>query len=435
MTITANGTGISTTGPSTAAGSNVFAVQAGIQTLDPAATAYYTDLDSRRDEIIALGLWNHADILFMDNFMHMAGLPGDPWNFVTASSDAPLTKNAIVAMTVMSNDFGAMVLNHQTNSFGGPTGGLVDSALIRGQACDPCGPIGCGSSQGYDLWFQGFNAGMNVWSRGRDGASYSAARNGGVAGISTSLGRNTVGGVVFGLSNPYFWDTLEKVDLTDFQFGAHVGRQLGNNWEAGAYIGGGTQSGKIRRVLHTAGGGQYLYNGDYDGNTFSASFTLAKVYRISKRSALRATVGLDTEHAWQFGFTERSNDIDGKEFNPNAALRQFDKNHYGRTLARFGLLGQTGRDNWGLNGRAFYVPQLGGKDYATSQMTLASGRSEGNTYNLDSLPLGRGMVTLGVGGHLFLDAKKTFHIYTDYSANMFKYATTQTIALGAQKAF
>ncbi len=120
----------------------------------------------------------------------------------------------------------------------------------------------------------------------------------------TTQGKKTAGGLVFGLSNPNFYDARERVELTDFQFGGHISSQLGNNWEASVFVGGGVQDGSTYRHYDN----MYFYRGDYRGNTMSATAPLSKVFRVSKRSALRPTIAIDTEHAWFDAYAERSGD-------------------------------------------------------------------------------------------------------------------------------
>lgn len=385
---------------------------------------YFQQLENARDAIIAGGHWTDPVIGTLDAIFHNGLSAGRSW------SNPAISANSLNALTV-TNNVGAIVLWRQAAAGDDPQS-LVASALVRGQS--PCGPCGrSGAARSYDIWFQGFTANMDIRSGIPGATGYSVSRNGGVLGINTALGKRTAGGLVLGLSNPYFWDKLEKVDLVDFQLGAHIESQLGNNWEAGAYIGFGMQNGDVTR-RHLFNTGFYSYNGDYNGNTLSATVMLSKVYKLGKRSALRPTVAIDTEHAWHFAFTETSNDA-RQTLDPNASLRQFGRNYYGRTMARVGVMAQTGGQKWGLNGRVFYSPQLGGEDYATATVRLADGANVGSVYEMNALPLGRDMTTLGVGGHRFLNKKGTLLAYGDYSANLFKHATTQVVSLGLQKTF
>jgi len=309
---------------------------------------------------------------------------------------------------------------------------LVPSPLVRGQSS-------CSCAKGYDLWFQGFAANAHVWSRetGREG--YGVTRNGGIVGINTSLGDKTAGGIVFGFSNPYFYDSLEKVDLNDYQFGLHIESQLGNDWETAFFVGGGAQQGDaFRNALHN--GNWFNYRGDYRGNTLSATLTLSKVLRIGKRTALRPTIGIDSENAWLFKFTEdAAQSVDDRTFDGwvphHLARREFYRSHYDRTMARIGIMGQTGGDTWGFNGRVFYSPQIGGPTVASTPMSLVEGSAAGAMYNMKALPLGREFITIGLGGHTFLNKKRTVILFGDYNANLFARATTQIASLGTQVSF
>lgn len=311
---------------------------------------------------------------------------------------------------------------------------LVPSNLVRGQRCPKCSDL--------DIWFQGYTANMNVWSRTEGRTGYNATRNGGVLGINKQLGDRTVGGLVFGYSNPYLYDRREKIDLDDFQFGVHVQRRLGDHWEFGFFIGGGTQDGDSwRTALHTENGVQnaYRFRGDYDGNTLSSTITLSRVIKLGERSALRPTIGIDTEHAWFFRFTENAYQSlaereNALEKNLNISRRTYLRSYYDRTMVRIGAMAQTGGSEWGLNGRLFYSPQIGGAKTADTRILLNDLPGNG-TANVESLPLGREFVTIGAGGHLILNKKKTLVLYADYNANLFKYATTQNIAAGVQYSF
>ncbi|MGL4594229.1 MAG: autotransporter outer membrane beta-barrel domain-containing protein, partial [Thermoguttaceae bacterium] len=390
----------------------------------PAELAYFQQMETSRQTIIAGSDWTNPTILSLDEIFNL----GVRQSTFLTTPVAPA--NGLTALT-MTNNISDMVLGRQMNGFIDPQSN-TGSALMRGQSCDPCGrALKCGSSRSYDIWFQGFAANMDVRSNVVDRAGYGVTRNGGIFGVNTSLGRKTTGGLVLGLSNPYFYGDKERLDLTDFQFGGNVIKQFGHNWEAGVYFGGGVQNGHTERNYFDT----YQYNGGYNGNTLSASFMLSKIYRINKRLVLRPTAALDSEHAWYYNFTETSAQDVSASSDPAAALRNFGRNYYGRTMARLGVMAQTGGKKGGLNGRIFYSSQLGGDDYAIANMTLASGDLIGKTYQMKALPLGRDMVVIGLGGHVFLNKQKSFMLFGDYNANLFKHATTQTASVGLQKSF
>ena len=310
-----------------------------------------------------------------------------------------------------------------------PTSSLVAAPLVRGQ-----------KNRNYDLYFQTFAANAHVWSRtdGREG--YGITRNGGIVGLNTDLTDKMAGGVVLGFSVPYFYDSREKIDLTDFQFGAHLEAQLDKDWEAAFYIGGGAQHGNTFRNAN-AFGNWYNFHGDYCGNTLTSTLTLSKVLRLSEQTALRPTMAVDMEHAWFYNFTEEAAQTLGDRMGGapvldlNLARRNFLRSHYDRTMLRIGVMGQTNSDHGGINARFFYSPQIGGLTVASTRLTLVEGPIAGQTYKIDALPLGREFVTLGVGGHVFLNKKKTLTLFGDYNANLFARATTQIGSLGAQYSF
>ena len=334
---------------------------------------------------------------------------------------------------VLTRSIGQIVLWRQKDQ-SEKMGSLVPSPLVRGQ-CDPCSP--CGKQvPSYDLWFQAFAANANVWTRDTSREGYGITRNGGIVGINTELGDNTAGGIVIGFSNPYFYDSREKIDLTDVQFGLHVESQLGNNWEAAFYVGGGMQQGDAYRKAEYLGN-WFNFSGDYRGNTLSATLSLSKVLRLSKRTALRPTIAIDTENAWLYQFTEDADQseadrtVGGWLPDQNLARRQFYRSYYDRTMARIGIMGQTGGDRWGFNGRLFYSPQIGGPTVAATPMSLVE-ENHKRLYSMKALPLGREFVTIGLGGHVFLDNKRTVTLFGDYNTNLFAYAATQIASLGAQ---
>jgi hypothetical protein len=351
-----------------------------------------------------------------------------------------------------STVYGGQGFGNQGKGNARRSGNILPSALIRGQECSPCGGCESYGNSGYDVWFQGFTANMKAWSDGDNVAGnegYNATRNGAVLGISTSLDSKTVAGLIFGLSNPYMYADgsipyyiyyqqygVQKVDLTDFQFGGQIQTQLANDWELAFYIGGGSQKGDFLETWDLIYNNQAFplqrYAGDYRGNTLTSTLALSKVLRINKYSVLRPVVGIDVEHAWYYSFTEVEKLAD------EAVMHQY-RTHYGRTMARIGLMAQTGRDRWGLNGRIFYAGQLGGKDYAVARQspTAPDGHVVDPTdiIKTNSIRLGRDMVTIGTGGHFILNRKKTLVAFTDYNVNLFKYATTQIISAGLQKTF
>ncbi len=405
-----------------------YATETGVT--DPDQLAQVEQLESQR--LSATGLQrDYFDILYN-------AISPNPWDFdlpdALVDSQTQVLPDVLGGM-VASRPVGQIVLWRQIDARA-KKGGLVASSLIRGQSC--CGPAQkkecscrrCASKQ-RDYWGQAYHSSLQVRGNfGFDG--YGVSRTGFVFGVNSALTDRTSGGIVFAHSQPYLYDRNERVDLFDYQFGAHLESALGDHWEVGFWLGGGAQSNSAVRY-ETFNVQTYRFDGDFTGNTLSATALLSRVYEVGKRTSLRPTIAVDSEHAWFHGFDEYCDVAEANRGGSlNLALRHYNGSYYGRTLARVGVMGQTNFDRMGINYKAFYGSQLGGSDSPEASVVLVDGMLPTYSQTLRGAPLGRDFFNFGVGGFCLLNKKGNWLLFGDYSATLFTHATTQVATLGSQ---
>ncbi|MDO4628139.1 MAG: autotransporter outer membrane beta-barrel domain-containing protein [Planctomycetia bacterium] len=286
----------------------------------------------------------------------------------------------------------------------------------------------------------------------RDGVkydSYKVQRSGVLAGFRSRLSDSLSAGILFAYSGPEMnqsgrfegYDTIgqggyaSNIDMEDFQFALHFEKLLGwrQDWEFNAFIGGGAQSLDWQRTVYFNNIG-HQFTGETTGNTFTATFYLAKRLQLSDRLVLRPTVGFDSEHNWMYGFDEQGNAIDNPDMMMAVHSQAFhyDRIEYSRNTIRVGMSAAFTpcHKQGGLSARIFYGHQLDEDDAATVHMTNNMG-----DWMVQGAAMGRDSWTLGAGGYWYFDDAQTLSISADYNAVLYDNASTQNVTATLTKRF
>jgi len=313
--------------------------------------------------------------------------------------------------------------------------GRVDWNRISGKTSRMLGQHPTRTHRTGSLWVDAMHTSFTAeadydWNSG----NYRFSRTGAMVGAEMNLTRYASLGAVMGFNVGNTRQAGDKVDSNDYTLGAYFVCAPLNEFEFKAYIGLGFQDYKMERSIYNAAimdsnpyltlGGPARYKSDFVGNTFNASFELARPLELHKQFILRPTLGVDTQYLWQNGGTE--NAIQGT----GAYALSFQKMTYYRSLFRAGFSSETSGPRGGIRMRAFYVTQFAGENYPLSKARFASG---GQTFDVRGVDLGGEFLNLGVGANIWLDGEKTASLFFDYDSEIYgtkKKSLSHTIQFG-----
>jgi len=285
---------------------------------------------------------------------------------------------------------------------------------------------------------------------------YDLQRSGIIGGVRRQYDATLAGGLFFGLTTPEIesagslGDSVigeglmsNKMEMTDFQFAGHLEKVFADNWELSLFVGGGMQKMDWERNLNFDDA-YYRYKSTGDGNTLTGTAYLAYRYALDDNWTLRPTIGLDSEHSWLYAFEETG---DAGELRDDylhtkmlAQPYRFAQTYYNRNLGRVGFtIAYDGDQGWaGLNGRAFYSTQLGGKP-----CPMISYRTAGTDDNIVPVALekmsthvmGSDAFSVGGGGYMHLNKAKTLTASGDINSIWYKNASTLNVTGGVSYRF
>jgi outer membrane autotransporter protein len=260
-----------------------------------------------------------------------------------------------------------------------------------------------------NLWFTPTVQTVSSRSDG-NARKYGIDRPGYKLGFDKRVAQNTSIGFQLGYSDPKLREGDDRIEGSDFQVGLYGGSMVGNYIELKGFIGFGHQNFKSNRNVYVNLPGyqsqSLVAHGRYDGDTFNFSFDISRPLFLGF-SILRPTIGLDSEHAFRYAFTETGSPI----------AMKFGRSSLSRTRARFGLsLETTTLDRAIITGRLGYSALLGGHDYATADGVMVG--TNVPAMSVRSVAVGKSFFEAGVGTKIFLNPVKTLALVGNYDATV-----------------
>ncbi|MCL2742939.1 MAG: autotransporter domain-containing protein [Planctomycetaceae bacterium] len=288
-----------------------------------------------------------------------------------------------------------------------------------------------------NLWFT--PTVQSISARSDDnGRSFGIERSGFQIGFDKRVAQNTSLGFVLGQSSPNLRTADDRIEGNDFQFGLYGGTMIGYYVEMKGFIGFGHQTYKSNRSVYfpndpiisdcgapvvdpiasACGGASSAYraiggvqrsmtaHGRFDGDTFNFSFEVARPLFLGF-AILRPTIGLDSEHAYRYAFTETG----------DAIAMQWDRASLSRTRMRLGFgMESCTFDRAIFKGYLGYSANLGGNDYATAAGQFVNVHAPKQAVR--SVAVGKSYFDAAVGTKIFLNASKTLALDANYNASI-----------------
>jgi autotransporter-associated beta strand protein len=260
-----------------------------------------------------------------------------------------------------------------------------------------------------NLWFTPTVQTVSARSDG-NARKFGIDRPGYKIGFDKRVAQNTSVGFQLGYSAPKLRENDDRIEGSDFQVGLYGGSMVGNYIELKGFIGFGHQNFKSNRNVYVNLPGyspqSLVAHGRYDGDTFNFSFDISRPLFLGF-AILRPTIGLDSEHAFRYAFTETGSPI----------AMKFERASLSRTRARFGLsLETTTLDRAIFTGRLGYSALLGGHDFATANGVMVG--TNVPAMSVRSVAVGKSFFEAGVGTKIFLNPVKTLALVGNYDATI-----------------
>ncbi len=275
-------------------------------------------------------------------------------------------------------------------------------------------------SPSHDLWADLY---YNYTQLNDDGNAPGGHGNRGGFFAGTALpspSKESLLGVTIGYSAAQFKAGQDKTDLGDLQLGLYGGVNLfGRNLQLRGYLGYGMQDYKHNRAVQIGQYAPLAVSGDSSGDSVSAALYLIRPMDISDRYMLKPTLGFDYESVSQDAFRETG-----------AAVVAID---YGdvslnRMMWRLGVTGDYKFERFEMNGRFLYGLKIAGDDSAAStHRFMAPGN---DPFVIRSVNLGNYAFDLGLGGHWYLNHRRTSKLFFDYNASVAENSNSHTTSLG-----
>ncbi|MDR1483713.1 MAG: autotransporter outer membrane beta-barrel domain-containing protein [Planctomycetaceae bacterium] len=271
------------------------------------------------------------------------------------------------------------------------------------------------------IWFDYIGQSISSPSDGNS-AGYSTYVNGGIMGGEWNITPHSALGLTVGYGNGATNSGRDKVRVNDYFAGLYFVATPFNQYEFKAYIGLGRQEYTMfhtifNSTLKDSNTGQVIgifdrYFGRTDGMTINTSYELTRPIMITERFILRPTFGVDSQHAWQSGFTE---EVLSSTNNGLYAL-SFDDMYLNHNMVRLGLNSESIGPRGSLWLRGFYNFNFGGSSFPTSRARFTQGS---NKFDIRGADIGLDAINLGIGFHLWLNAEHSASFITDFNTDIF----------------
>ena len=258
-----------------------------------------------------------------------------------------------------------------------------------------------------NLWFTPTYQGVVVRSDS-NAHGFKIERGGYQLGWDKRVAQNASVGLMLGYSSPTLHQNKDIVEASDFQVGLYGGAMVGYFIEVKGYIGFGHQNYKSSRTVDLRAIDLTTQTGyaTFDGDTFNFSLEVARPLFLGF-AVLRPTLGLDSEHAFRYGFEESGDSV----------AMSFDRSSISRTRARFAFALETCTLERAIfSGRLGYSALLGGHDYAKTTAQFVGAYAAPQT--IRSVAVGSSYFDAGVGCRVFLNQSKTLSLLGDYDASV-----------------
>ncbi|MDR2117704.1 MAG: autotransporter domain-containing protein [Planctomycetaceae bacterium] len=246
-------------------------------------------------------------------------------------------------------------------------------------------------------------------------------RGGFFAGVSLPVPlRESLWGISLGYSAGRYEQSLDKVNLGDFQIGFYGGMNLfERNLQVRGYIGYGLQSYAMDRNVQIIPYEPFRVSGKTDGDSISMAFYFVRPVDISESFLVKPLLGFDLERLTQDGFTE--NGFAG-------GILTYDKTSLMRTFFRLGITADYVFRRIELTGRFMYGLKITGENTANSNHHFQYPANV--VFRTDSVNLGSNLFDLGFGGNISLNQIKTTLFFLDYNTTLGKNSNSHTASLG-----
>jgi hypothetical protein len=271
------------------------------------------------------------------------------------------------------------------------------------------------------IWFDYIGQSISSPSDGNS-SKYNTYVNGGIIGGEWNITQHSSIGLVAGYGNGATKSERNKVRVNDYFGGLYFVATPFNQYEFKAYIGLGRQEYSLYHTIYNntlkdSDTGEIVgifdnYFGRTDGTTINTSYELTRPIMITERFILRPTVGVDSQYAWQSGFTEEALSTTS---NGLYALT-FDSMYLNHNMVRLGINSESIGPRGSLWLRGFYNFNFGGHSYPTSRVSFAKG---GGKFDIRGADIGWDAINLGVGFHLWLNADHSASFITDFNTDLY----------------
>ena len=283
------------------------------------------------------------------------------------------------------------------------------------------GPQGATIANMRNLWFTPTAQAVHSRSDG-NARGYDISRPGYQLGWDKRVAQNTSVGFMLGYSSPVLRQKDDRVEGHDYQFGLYAGAMVGNYVEVKGFVGFGHQSFKSNRTVYMptdklvpdtfgmrsigAPMQSQSAHGRFEGDTFNFSLEVARPLFLGF-VIMRPTLGLDSEHANRYSFSETG----------DAIAMRFGRSQLSRTRARIALGFETCTFERAIfTGRLGYSANLGGHDFAKTTGQFVGIYAPNQT--IRSVATGTSFFDAGVGVKTFLNPAKTLSLVGGYDASV-----------------
>jgi uncharacterized protein with beta-barrel porin domain len=271
------------------------------------------------------------------------------------------------------------------------------------------------------MWFDYIGQSISSPSDGNSGA-YRTYVNGGLLGGEWNLTQHSALGLSFGYGNGATNSGDDKVRVNDYFIGLYFVATPFNQYEFKAYVGLGRQEYTMNHTINNSNlkdsntglpiGIFERYYGRTDGTTINTSYELTRPIMITERFIVRPTIGVDSQYAWQSGFTEEALSTTSN----GLYLLSFDDMYLNHNMVRLGINSESIGPRGSLWLRGFYNLNFGGHGYPTSRARFVNG---GDKFDIRGADIGWDAINLGIGFHLWMNAEHSASFIFDYNTDLF----------------
>ncbi len=287
----------------------------------------------------------------------------------------------------------------------------------------------CLGKHSKNLWFTPIHNATNVGGHS-DTPGFHISRTGFMTGIEKGHCPCTNYGVAFGYTAPSLYQGRDSISADDVVFGLYFKKKLKNDLYVNLWLGYGNQKFKQTRYITIPDLDQgYKYEGQFSGNSFTASVEVSRAIYCRKSLVVRPLAAFDYQHAQQEGFAETGR-------GPFALT--YGSFSYDTKIARCGFATQIGASDGSskmtIRQRIYYARQIGDEAYPSGSAFYQIGGSS-TRMELRGYDVSRDYMILGTGGQIDLDPTRTCQLYGDYDAIVTNSLTTHAVSLGLIQRF